>query len=54
MPLGKGNFGEQFFCGSFSRKMDSESIAEARLQKRSFFSVLLEKGLDFKPGEHAV
>jgi hypothetical protein len=34
---GKDNFGERFFCGSFSRKMDSESIAEARLQKRSYF-----------------
>ena len=53
MPLGR-----QFWPAVFPRvvlaKTDSGLIAEAKLQKKATLSVLLEKRLDFKAGEHAV
>jgi ribosome-associated toxin RatA of RatAB toxin-antitoxin module len=52
MPLGR-----QFLPAVFARvvlaKTDSRLIAEVKLQKKAL-SVLLEKRLDFKAGEHAV
>jgi hypothetical protein len=41
------------FCAVVLAKTDSRLIAEAKLQKKAL-SVLLEKRLDFKAGEHAV
>jgi hypothetical protein len=55
MPLER-KFSERLFCGPFLLKRGSGSTAVARLQREEgcFVSVFLEKGLDFKPGEHAV
>ena len=53
MPLER-----QFWRAAFPRvvlaKMDSGLIVEAKPEKEATLSVLLEKRLDFKAGEHAV